>query len=80
MATHRGAINVGASVEELEQIVEVIPSEWLAPSATGTPQQCAQAVQYQLDLGCGSVIMHSATPAELAPAVVASRGRRPEAS
>ena len=76
VAGHRGAIDAGASVEELEQIAEVIPSEWLAPSATGTPEQCAQAVQHQLDLGCDGVIMHGATPAELAPVVAAYRDRR----
>ena len=49
----------------------MIPAEWLAPSATGTPEQCAQAVQHQLDLGCDAVIMHGATPAELEPVVAA---------
>ena len=45
MAGHRGALDAGTSVEELEQIVEVIPPEWLDPNATGTPEQCAPAVQ-----------------------------------
>ena len=75
VAGHRGAIDAGASIERLEQIAEVIPSEWLAPSATGTPEQCARAVQHQLDLGCDGVIMHGATPEELAPVVAAYRGR-----
>ena len=76
MAGRRGAVDAGASVEELERIAEVMPSEWLAPSATGTPEQCAQAVQHQLDLGCDGVIMHGATPAELEPVVAAYRAQR----
>ena len=79
MAGRRGAIDAGASVEELEQLAEVIPEEWLAPSATGTPEQCAQAVQHQLDLGCDGVIMHGATPQQLEPVVAAYRGRWREA-
>ena len=59
-------------------MLNLIPDEWLAPSATGTPEQCAQAVQHQLDLGCDGVIMHGATPAELAPVVAAYRDRRGE--
>ena len=78
VAGRRGAFDAGASVEELERLAEVIPDEWLAPSATGTPEQCAQAVQHQLDLGCDGVIMHGATPAELAPVVAAYRDRRGE--
>ena len=77
MAGRRGAIDAGATTGELEQLAEVIPAEWLAPSATGTPEQCAQAVRHQLDLGCDGVIMHGATPAELAPVVAAYRDRRP---
>ncbi|MYA85976.1 MAG: TIGR03857 family LLM class F420-dependent oxidoreductase, partial [Acidimicrobiaceae bacterium] len=52
---------------------EVIPEEWFAPAATGTPEQCAQAVQHQLDLGCDAVIMHGATPQELEPVVATYR-------
>ena len=75
----RGAIDAEASVEDLEQLADLIPAEWLAPSATGTPERCARAVQHQLDLGCDGVIMHGATPAELEPVVAAYRGRRREA-
>ena len=69
----RGAIDAGATTEDLEQLAEVIPAEWLAPSATGTPEQCAAAVRHQLDLGCDAVIMHGATPAQLEPVVAAYR-------
>ncbi len=68
-----GAIDGVATTEQLERIGELIPDEWLAPSATGSPEQCVAAVRGQLDLGCDGVIMHGATPAELAPIVAAYR-------
>lgn len=72
----RGAIDAVASTEQLEHIATLLPDDWLAPSATGTAEQCAAAVQGQLDLGCDAVIMHGASPTELAPVVDAYRGRR----
>lgn len=68
-----GGIDSNATTEQLEHIAELIPGDWLAASATGTPEQCAAAVRGQLDLGCDGVIMHGATPAELAPIVAAFR-------
>ncbi len=68
-----GAIDAVATTEQLERIGELIPDEWLAPSATGSPEQCVAAVRGQFDLGCDGVIMHGATPAELAPIVAAYR-------
>lgn len=63
--------------EQLEHAATLIPEEWLASSATGTPRQCAAAVRRQLDLGCDGVIMHGCSPAELAPVVAAyGDGRR----
>ena len=70
-----GAIDAVASTEQLEHIAELIPDEWLAPAATGTPEQCASAVQGQISLGADAVIMHGATPAELEPVVAAYRSR-----
>jgi hypothetical protein len=49
----------------------------LAAAATGTAAQCAAAVRHQFDLGVDGVIMHGATPTELAPAVAAYRSIRP---
>lgn len=72
----KGAIDAVATTEELERIAEVIPAEWLATAATGTPEQCARAVQHQLDIGCDSVILHGATPEELAPILPAYRAIR----
>ncbi len=68
----RGAIDgVNTTQEQLEHVATLIPPEWLAPSATGSPEQCVAAVKHQLDLGCDGVIMHGATPAELKPIVEA---------
>ena len=69
--TFPGALDAKATTEELERIAPLIPPEWLAPAATGTPEQCARAVRAQFDLGCDGVILHGATPAELAPIVAA---------
>ncbi len=68
-----GGIDARATTAQLEHIATLIPDEWLAPSATGTPEQCAAAVREQLAMGCDGVIMHGATPRELRPIVGAYR-------
>lgn len=67
----RGAIDQVATTEQLEHIATVIPDEWLAASATGSPEQCAKAVRGQVELGADAVILHGASPSELAPVVEA---------
>jgi probable F420-dependent oxidoreductase len=69
-----GAIDGVATTEQLEHIATLIPDEWLAPAATGTPEQCVTAVRGQFALGADAVILHGATPAELEPVVSAYRG------
>ena len=71
VAGFRGALDATATTDELEHVATLIPDEWLAPSATGSPQQCAAAVQGQADLGADGVILHGASPAELAPVLEA---------
>ena len=68
------AIDADATPDELARIGELIPDAWLAPAATGSAQDCAAEVRRQLELGADGVIMHGATPTELAP-VVAAYGR-----
>ncbi len=68
-----GGIDANATTAQLEHIATLIPDEWLAPSATGTPEQCAETVRGQLAMGCDGVIMHGATPSELEPIVAAYR-------
>lgn len=65
------AFDAKGSTEDLERIAPLIPDEWLAPSASGTPEQCVAAIRNQLALGCDGVILHGATPAELQPIVTA---------
>jgi alkanesulfonate monooxygenase SsuD/methylene tetrahydromethanopterin reductase-like flavin-dependent oxidoreductase (luciferase family) len=69
--TFPGALDAKGTTEDLERVAPLIPDEWLAPSATGTPAQCVAAIRNQFALGCDGVIMHGATPTELAPIVSA---------
>jgi probable F420-dependent oxidoreductase len=64
----RGLDVVGTEAQ-LEHVATLIPEAWLGFAATGTPTQCVAAIRNQLDLGCDGVIMHGATPQELAPIV-----------
>jgi len=66
-------LDVVGTTEQLEHVATLIPDEWLAPSATGSPEQCVDAIRNQFALGCDGVIMHGATPDELAPIVDAYR-------
>ena len=69
--TFGGALDAKGTTQDLERVAPLIPQEWLAPSAQGTPEQCVAAIRGQFDLGCDGVIMHGATPTELAPIVSA---------
>ena len=73
VSTFRGGIDVHATTEQLEHISSLIPPDWLSYSATGSPEQCVAAVRHQFDLGCDGVILHGASPSELAPILDAYR-------
>lgn len=74
---HPGAFDAIGTVEELTRLrEEVFPEEWLAASATGDADSCARRIQDQLDAGADSVILHGATPDELAPVLGAWRRTR----
>jgi probable F420-dependent oxidoreductase len=75
VASFAGGFDMTATTAELEHIATLIPPEWLEPMASGTPAQCVDAIQGQLALGCDGVIMHGATPAELAPVFEEYRAR-----
>jgi hypothetical protein len=77
VANFQGAIDQRATTDELEQIAQLIPAEWLAPAAMGSSQQCVKSIQGQFDLGCDGVILHGASPTDLAPIVEAYRTKRP---
>jgi 5,10-methylenetetrahydromethanopterin reductase len=72
-----GAIDAVADTPTLEHIASLIPDDWLEPAAYGSAETCAARVLRQFDLGVDGVIMHGATPAELAPVVEAYRPLRP---
>jgi probable F420-dependent oxidoreductase len=73
-----GALDAVGTVEELSYLRdEVLPPEWLAASATGTATDCAARITDQLDAGADSVVLHGATPSELAPVLDAWRLVRP---
>lgn len=64
-------LDVVGTTEQFEHAATLIPDEWFAPSATGSPADCVRAIDRQFGLGCDGVIMHGCTPAELAPIVAA---------
>jgi 5,10-methylenetetrahydromethanopterin reductase len=72
-----GALDAKADADTLAHVATLIPDEWLEPAATGSPERCAARVLRQFDLGVDGVIMHGATPDELAPVVAAYRTIRP---
>lgn len=77
VADFPGAIDQIATTDQLEHIGTLIPAEWLAPAATGSPAQCVAAIRGQFALGCDGVILHGAGPAELRPIVEEYRRTRP---
>jgi len=76
VASFTGGFDQTATTEQLEHVGTLIPDAWFAPAATGTPERCVDAILGQRDLGCDAVILHGATPDELAPIVDAYRARR----
>lgn len=73
----RGGLDMTATTEELEHVAALLPDEWLAPAASGSPAQCVEAIRGQFALGCDGVILHGASPAQLAPIVDEYRKSRP---
>ena len=74
-----GAFDAIGTVEELSHLRDdVLPREWLEASATGSAAECARRIQDQLDAGADSVVLHGATPTELAPVLAAWRDVRPD--
>jgi probable F420-dependent oxidoreductase len=69
VASFPGAIDGKATTQQLEEIATLIPEEWLASAATGSPSQCVSAIRHQFSLGCDRVILHGATPTELTPII-----------
>jgi 5,10-methylenetetrahydromethanopterin reductase len=72
-----GGIDQVATLDQLKQIRELIPDEWL-PAATGTPAECAQRFVDQFDAGADGIIVHACTPRELAPILIDYEKTRPK--
>jgi hypothetical protein len=70
-------LDIVGTVDQLEHAATLLPDEWLAPAATGTPAEQAAAVRHQLDLGCDGVILHGCSPGELEPVVRAWEASAP---
>jgi 5,10-methylenetetrahydromethanopterin reductase len=77
VASFPGALDAMGTTEVLEHVATLLPDEWLAAAATGPAERCAARVRGQFDLGADGVILHGATPDELAPVVEAYRVGRP---
>lgn len=70
VASMPAGIDSVATLEQLEEISELIPQEWL-PAASGTAQECAAAWKNQFDQGADGLVIHGSTPKEFAPIVEA---------
>ncbi|WP_203337133.1 TIGR03857 family LLM class F420-dependent oxidoreductase [Nocardioides limicola] len=69
-----GALDAIGTPAQLADIADrFLPADWLAASASGTPADCAGRVADQFAAGADSVILHGATPDELAPVLDAWR-------
>lgn len=56
---------------DFEKLRDVLPEDWLACAAAGSPRHCADLVRRQFDLGVDGVIMHGSTASELESVVAA---------
>lgn len=70
VASIPGGIDSVATLEQLEEISELIPEEWL-PRASGTAEECAKAWKNQFAQGADGVVIHGSTADEFAPIVKA---------
>jgi probable F420-dependent oxidoreductase len=76
-----GAFDAVGSTADLAYLRdEVLPAEWLAACAHGDAAACAARIKDQFAAGADGVILHGATPDELAPVLAAWREVRPAAA
>ncbi|WP_280401797.1 TIGR03857 family LLM class F420-dependent oxidoreductase [Nocardia carnea] len=71
-----GALDAVADPQTLAAVEELLPAEWLAASATGTPAHCATRIGDQFRAGVDGVVLHGNTPTELKPVLDAWREHR----
>jgi len=71
-----GGIDSVASHDQLREIRDLIPEEWL-PAAVGDAEQCAQRFLDQYAAGAHGIVIHASTPGEVAPVLDAYDRVRP---
>ena len=76
LAAHAGALDATDDLDLLRHARDVLPEAWLDCAAVGSAEHCADRIEGQLGLGADSVVLHGATPDELAPVLTAWRSRR----
>ncbi|MET3861051.1 5,10-methylenetetrahydromethanopterin reductase [Dietzia sp. 2505] len=76
LSAHSGALDATDDLDILRHARDVLPDEWLACAAVGSAEHCSGRIEGQLALGADSVVLHGATPDELAPVLDAWRRRR----
>lgn len=76
LSAHSGALDATDDLDILRHARDVLPDEWLACAAVGSAEHCADRIEGQLALGADSVVLHGATPDELAPVLAAWHRRR----
>lgn len=76
LAAHAGALDATDDLDLLRHARDVLPDEWLDCAAVGSAAHCAARIEDQLALGADSVVLHGATPDELAPVLTQWRLRR----
>lgn len=76
LAAHAGALDATDDLDLLRHARDVLPEAWLDCAAVGSAEHCADRIEGQLGLGADSVVLHGATPDELAPVLTAWRPRR----
>lgn len=77
VAGYPGAFDAIGTVGDLEHVARLLPAEWLNAAATGSAARCAERVVDQFAAGADGVVLHGATPSELAPVLAAYRKVRP---
>ncbi len=73
VSSFQGSLDDKATTEQLEHVATLIPDEWLAPSAMGSPDQCVAAIRGQFALGADGVILHGVAPVDLVPSSTRTR-------
>jgi probable F420-dependent oxidoreductase len=64
VSSMRTAIDASATLDQLVEIAELIPEQWL-PAAVGSAERCAERIVDQFEAGADGVILHASRPSDL---------------